>query len=977
MSEPKLISPLLENFAMGDAISDRGGVRICPAINQNNKEKFIVKIISNPASPNQLDALLLSGAYTDRAQALEYYKTLSNDIIKETAILNKLSELDGFVPCNGAQIEELEDGNGFDVYMLTPYRTSLERYWTKTPITHLAALNLGLDLCSALSVCRRCGFLYVALNPENVFHIEDKGFKIGDIGFIALNSLKYASMPDRYRSSYTPPEIEDAYASINTTVDVYAIGMLLYQAFNGGVLPTIADSELPPPEFADYEISEIILKACARDPQTRWEDPAQMGQALVDYMQRNGAHDTPIVPVPVVSVIEPAPMSEIDEPEIDAETELIESDNEDTVLEPAQDDEALPQEELAELLSDEEDETLPSADEVDTGSVVITEEVSDMLNQADELIAHETPAPVIPPEPIDVQLPVDHQEETDKTEELVSDESAEEDPEEADPAAVVITDSDDQSSEDSTNTNAEEEENIVPYTDDELDYEPTKKSHWLRNTLLILLSLCLIAGGFLFYKFYYLQNIDSLELIGDELSLTVQVNTLTDESLLDVICYDTYGNQLRSPVVNGKAVFDELAPDCAYTVKVSISGFHSLTGQIAVNYSTPKQTNIVQFTATTGAEDGSAILNFSVDGPDLNSWIIRRSAKDEKTEEFPCSEHTYTFTGLTVGTEYTFELLSAEGKTIVGSTKITHTASKLITAENAMITSCQDGKLIVVWDAPKDTQVSSWTVHCFNDKGYDKTLTITELTATFDEIVTNDPYTVEITAAGMSVNQRLYVSENAVTISNFAVTKTDSTSITLSWINGNNKPENGWILQYSIDGSPVKEVKTTNADSVKLTPYIPDCVYQFTLLTADSVDVVGGKLNYETKKASDFSGYSIKRSNMTFSMCQTPNVSNWDKSDVRSTDYTTDFKIGQKASFLVRMNKKYGVSSNKIYVTYVIRDSENNVINFSTKETKWSNMWSNNYGEFDLPALPKVSGKYTVTVYFNDAIAGQEDFRMK
>ena len=47
MSEPKLISPLLENFAMGDAISDRGGVRICPAINQNNKEKFIVKITCN------------------------------------------------------------------------------------------------------------------------------------------------------------------------------------------------------------------------------------------------------------------------------------------------------------------------------------------------------------------------------------------------------------------------------------------------------------------------------------------------------------------------------------------------------------------------------------------------------------------------------------------------------------------------------------------------------------------------------------------------------------------------------------------------------------------------------------------------------------------------------------------------------------------------------------------------------------------
>ena len=974
MSEPKLISPLLDNFAMGDAISDRGGVRLCPAIDQSNSEKFIVKIISNPASPSQLDALVLSGAYADRAQALDYYKSVSNDILQEIAVLNKLSELDGFVPCTGSQIEESEDASGYDVYVLTPYRTSLERYWSRTPMTHLSALNLGLDLCSALSVCRRCGFLYVALNPENVYLIEDKGFKIGDIGFIALNSLKYASMPDRYRSAYTPPEIEDAFASINTTVDVYAIGMLLYQAFNGGVLPSPEDSELPPPEFADYEISEIILKACARDPQARWEDPAQMGQALVDYMQRNGAHDTPIVPIPVAA--EPAASDEEEtENPAEAEPEETEAEPADAVADQVL-DETDPEEDLGVLLTDVEDETLPSADDAEADPAEITGEVSDMLNQADELIAHETPAPVIPPEPIDVQLPLEIQE-PETAEEAASDESAKEDPDEQDDTAATVTDTEEQTSESADKSDDDAESNIAPFAEDELDYVPKKKSHWLRTTLLILLSLCLIAGGFLFYKLYYLQHIDSLKLVGDDLSLTVQVNTQADESLLNVVCYDTYGNQLQSPVVDGKAIFEELAPDCAYTIKVSITGFHSLTGQIAVNYSTPKQTNIVQFTATTGAEDGSAVLSFSVDGPDLDSWIIRRSAKNEKTEEFPCSEHNYTFTGLTVGTEYTFELLSAEGKTIVGQTKITHTASKVIVAENAVITSCQDGKLTVVWEAPKDVQVSSWIVHCFNDKGYDKSITGAELAAVFEEIVTNDPYTVEITAAGMSVSQRLYVPENAVTISNFAVTKTDSTSITLSWVNGNNKPEKGWILQYSIDGSPVKEIKSTNADSVKLTPYIPDCTYQFTLLTADSVDVVGGKLNFETQKASDFSGYSVKRNNMTFSMCQTPNVSNWDKSDVRSTDYTTDFKIGQKASFLVRMNKKYGVSSNKIYVTYVIRDSENNVVNFSTKETKWSNMWSNNYGEFDLPALPKVAGKYTVTVYFNNAIAGQEDFRMK
>lgn len=956
MAELKLISPLLDNFAMGEAISDCGGIRVCPAMDQNTGDKYIVKVFSNPSNIAQLDAMVLSGAYADRTQALSYYKTVAKDILDESQLLNKLSELDGFLPCRGSQLVESEDESGYDVYTLTPYRMSLDRYWSKNEMTHLSVLNLGLDICSALAVCRRCGYLYVALTPENVYFADDKGFKLGDIGFIPLNSLKYASLPDRYRSAYTPPEIDDAFASINETLDVYAIGLILYQVFNGGILPDNSADELPAPEFADYEMAEIILKACAKNPGDRWSDPAQMGQALVDYMQRNGAHDTPIVPA---KIEEPTTEEIADShPSLDTTVESEESPiatQSDEAAEPETDDTEL----LIEAVSQ-------------TADVQITDEVSDMLNQADELISHETPAPVIPPEPIDVQLPI------------VEEETLEEIVEDSQETEVAEPEENEASSEE-TDTEAEnnevieqEEATSTGDTDDDyIDYEPTRKNHWLRTTLIILALLSMLASGFVFYKFYYLQHIDSLTLTGEDFNLNVYVNTQADEALLNVVCYDTYGNQYNSPVVNGVATFKDLAPDCAYTVKISIDGFHSLTGQIAANYSTPKQTNIVQFSAITGAEDGSAILNFSVTGPDLNNWIIRRSAQDETTADFPCTEHTYTFTGLTIGKEYTFELLSAEGKQIIGTTKITHTASALISAENPLITSCQDGILTVVWSAPENATVSSWNIHCFNDKGYDKTISSGELSATFDGIITNDPYTIEITADGMSVSQRVYVPENAVTISNFAVTQADSTSITLGWKNGNNPSANGWILQYSIDGSPVKEVKTTNAESIKLTPYIPDSTCSFTLLTADSGDVIGGTLTYTTKKAGDFSGYTVKRSNMNFKMCLTPNVANWTYKNLRASDYTTTFKVNQKASFLVYINKTYSVSSNKIHVTYVIRDSEGTVVNFSTDEIKWANMWRGGYGEFDLPTLPKASGKYQVTVYFNDAIAGQQNFTMK
>ena len=53
LSEPKLISPLLDNFLMGDPISDHHGVRCCPAIIKDTDNRFIVKIISIPASQVQ------------------------------------------------------------------------------------------------------------------------------------------------------------------------------------------------------------------------------------------------------------------------------------------------------------------------------------------------------------------------------------------------------------------------------------------------------------------------------------------------------------------------------------------------------------------------------------------------------------------------------------------------------------------------------------------------------------------------------------------------------------------------------------------------------------------------------------------------------------------------------------------------------------------------------------------------------------
>ena len=98
MPEQLSVSPLLDGFAVGNPVGDHFGVRCYPAVRADSQRKYIVKVISIPASQTQLDALLITGAYKNSAEAAEYYRSLAEDIVKETALLQELSRLEGFVP---------------------------------------------------------------------------------------------------------------------------------------------------------------------------------------------------------------------------------------------------------------------------------------------------------------------------------------------------------------------------------------------------------------------------------------------------------------------------------------------------------------------------------------------------------------------------------------------------------------------------------------------------------------------------------------------------------------------------------------------------------------------------------------------------------------------------------------------------------------------------------------------------------------
>lgn len=1022
MSEPKLISPLLDHFVIGDSISDHDGVRCYPAMREDSDEKYIVKIISIPASQVQLDALLLSGAYQNKDAALAYFKDLAESNANEAEVLQRLSKLDGFSSYEDWQIAPMENSVGYDLYLLGTYRRSVEKHMLRNPMTHLGAVNLGLDMCSALAVCRRAGCLYIDLKPSNVFITPEQTYQIGDLGFVPLDSLKYASFPDKYRSSYTPSEIMDAYSSLNSTVDIYALGLMLYQIYNNGELPfegSAPNEVLPPPVNADYEMSEIILKACSPDPADRWQDPAQMGQALVGYMQRNGANDTPILP-PVVKEPEqilheePATTGEADsaeEPAVEAADSAPVEDTTETVPDDpdeidipecvlmteetpekntsdSESDASIPKENLTEAVPEESDdtadelsflkdmvsdETAPAdEDTVDLDAEDLSDETSEILAQANDLIAHEAPEPAVAPDPIEIPMP----------EPIVIEEESEDVPDDEELSVdedVEDSEEDEESEEEAESSNPDEAIKVEEEYDAEQDSAPKKKSSgkWISWIVVILLLAGLTYGVYYYYENYYLQNISAMELTGFEDQLTVHLDTDIPENVLHVFCTDTYGNALTTGVVDGKAVFTGLNPSTQYTLTVEMDGFHKVVGESSKTYTTDARTNIVNFTAITGNDDGSVILNFTVDGTEPAQWNITYSAEDEseKTEEF--TGHMVTLTGLTVGKEYTFRLNSSDNLYLVGTEEITYTPSNILLAENLHVASCTDGVLTAEWKAPADSKVAQWNVRCYNEAGYDESIQTADLSAAFSGIDSSSTYTIEVTAAGMTRGTQTSITANPITIADVLTDDSSFPALYLQWGFDGPVPKGGWTLNIYADGSELLEVINTEENSATISSIIPGAKYKIEFLAADGTTVFNSIYTFEVPEAEMFSGYWVTAENMEFQMCRTPDWEDWDHSELEDSDYTTSFKADEKASFVVYMNCGYDTSSDDIVTMFVIRNAEGTPVLVETDTRSWTSMWYKRYCEMDIPQIPSEAGSYTIEVYFNGLYAGTQDFTVE
>ena len=164
-------------------------------------------------------------------------------------------------------------------------------------------IKLGRDICKALIYCENKEIIHRDIKPENLFVDEFGEYKVGDFGASKrMDTVHVArTMTGIGTLSYMAPEVFRG-QSYNNTVDIYALGLVLYRLLNnflpadgsytmrdidsanykrlhGTPLPALTGKTVGGEPVSDW-LDTAVRKACAVDPADRYQTAKEFYNAL-------------------------------------------------------------------------------------------------------------------------------------------------------------------------------------------------------------------------------------------------------------------------------------------------------------------------------------------------------------------------------------------------------------------------------------------------------------------------------------------------------------------------------------------------------------------------------------------------------------------------------------------------------------------------------------------------------------------------
>ena len=1005
MIDPKKITPLLNNMTVEQEIGRGPSGTVYLAVRAVDGRKLALKHISIPTSEAQTKALIFAGAVSSEMDAQRYYSTLEQEIKAEILMLNSIKNAPNLLKIRGYQVDRKITGVGCDIYILSDYCMSLPTYLKNHYITRLQAINLAIDLCSALVQLRENDLLHRDVRPSNIFMNGNHRFMLGDLGLVKRSELEYASMPDQQITDYTAPEVQASDAELSETMDVYSVGLILYEIYNGGMLPLneegvfhrTAEEELPAPKFADLALSEIILRACAFDPEARYEDPAEMKEALVLYLQRGNVSNDPLDPtvsqteadtaVDVAAIAAAVTAGQAAEGmDLSAEVPLDESEDDDwTISEEAEDAQEEPSAPVSLNDLDENDLLVPTDGEISVEDFLASvrnnpglEVVSLNADGETETVPGYETEETLPEDTVYVDsadihtdapaVTADAQAVPEPTDD-VSDTASDEDSTPA-PAAQdfrpqrrpVMIPADDHGTYDDGYESGEE------YLADNENEKPSNT--WKKVLISVIVLLVLAGGAFSLYTF----KTDTVEsMTATTLSSSaIKVETeLKNASGVTVVCSNATGEIDRLPYTAGGVTFTELSPNSDYSFTLESSAGKFLLGSKRTSERTNQMTNLTGFAATSYSAV-SATLSLAGTGPEPDGWIVTLTAKDKTPLIQEVSGDTFQVDGLIPATTYTASISRSDGDNLGGTTSCSFTTMDYTKLASFEVTDLDTDSISLKW-AYTGTVPEGWTIICEGDDDSSISQEVSGTDYTLTGLTSGVTYNIRLTCPSLEKTDLATISVGVpvVTVTDISSTQNEDGNIVVNWEFTGDAPKQ-WSIAYSYESEyeVPPTIVTSETNSVVLEDLLPNANYTIELVYADDLGVGGqAETTCVTAAASAYTKYGCTDPTLTLYVQE----DNPDELETASSVFQAD----QHIAFAIQVNYDETEEEKVAKVRYIIRNSKGIPVFVYDSERKWDGNWTIVRHTGSLPNLPEAPGSYTFEIYYDGNSFASADFTVQ
>ncbi len=185
---------------------------------------------------------------------------------------------------NIVQVYDAGQASGLFYYVMdyVEGETLADRLERGRPLRPEKVVQLGIDLLNALEAVHRLGITHRDVKPSNIF-LQDDRTLLGDFGVAKTPQVidRALTFPGQCVGTpgYMAPE-QSVGAAVTPRTDLYALGMVLYEAVTGRRWPVNTQPARRDWSLMPEPLAAVLRRALAWLPEDRWPDAGSFRTAL-------------------------------------------------------------------------------------------------------------------------------------------------------------------------------------------------------------------------------------------------------------------------------------------------------------------------------------------------------------------------------------------------------------------------------------------------------------------------------------------------------------------------------------------------------------------------------------------------------------------------------------------------------------------------------------------------------------------------